>query len=107
WFYGIQIVCGFLAYGTALAWQRGRGKDKVQRWRAWLLMVAVIFTLGGWWLEGKVEDLRKPRDEKTDYVLKNRGVTEARAAEAEQARGEFMKWHGYSLAQNFATLILV
>jgi glycerol-3-phosphate acyltransferase PlsY len=107
WFYGIQLVCGFLAYGTALAWQKGREKDKVQSWRAWVLMVAVIVTLGGWWLEGKVEDLRKPRDEKTDYVLKNPNPTDERIAEAEQARNEFMKWHGYSLMQNFVTLVLV
>ena len=58
WYYGIQLVCGFIAYGTALSWQKGREKDKVQSWRAWLLMLAVIVTLAGWWLESKVSDLR-------------------------------------------------
>jgi glycerol-3-phosphate acyltransferase PlsY len=107
WYYGIQLVCGFLAYGTALAWQRGRERDKVQGWRSWLLMVAVIVTLGGWWLEGKVEDLRKPRDEKTDLVLKTHDPTKEQIADAERARDEFMKWHGYSLTQNVVTLLLV
>jgi acyl-phosphate glycerol 3-phosphate acyltransferase len=106
WYYGIQLVCGFLAYGTALAWQKGREKDKVQSWRAWVLMVALIITLGGWWLEGKVEELRKPRDEKMDAVLKQ-NPTDAQIEDAKRAHSEFMKWHGYSLAQNGVTLILV
>jgi acyl-phosphate glycerol 3-phosphate acyltransferase len=107
WYYGIQLVCGFLAYGTALAWQRGREKDRVQSWRSWLLMVAVIVTLGGWWLEGKVEELRKPRDEKTDLVLRMHDPTKEQIDGAERARDEFMKWHGYSLMQNVVTLLLV
>jgi acyl-phosphate glycerol 3-phosphate acyltransferase len=107
WFYGIQLVCGFVAYGTALAWQKGREKDRVQSWRAWILMVALIVTLAGWWLEGKVSDLRKPRDDKTDLVLREKSPTPAQITAAEQARKEFVTWHLYGLAQNFVTLILV
>ncbi len=62
WYFGIQMVCAFLSYGTALSWQKGREKDKVQSWRAWLLLVALLCTLAGWWLEGKVSDLREPRN---------------------------------------------
>ncbi len=107
WFYGIQLVCGFAAYGTALSWQKGHEKDKVQGWRTWVLLVALVVTLGGWWLEGKVEDLRQPRDEKADRVLKSHDATDAQIAAAEAARNEFMKWHGYSLMQNFVTLVLI
>jgi acyl phosphate:glycerol-3-phosphate acyltransferase len=107
WFYGIQLVCAFLAYGTALSWQKWRETDNVQRWRTWLLLLAVIVTLAGWWLEGKVSDLRGPRNTKTDLVLKTKAPTAAQVAAAEQARAEFAQWHGYSLMQNFATLILV
>src|SRR5262249_1391606 len=84
WYDGIQLAGGFLAYGTALAWQKekGREKDRVQSWRAWVLMLALIVTLGGWWLEGKVEDLRKPRDVKTDHVLKTHDPGDARIADA-------------------------
>ncbi len=107
WFYGIQLVCGFIAFGTALSWQRGREKDKVQSWRAWLLLLALLVTLGGWWLESEVSKRRDPRNQKTDVVLKTKEPTDAEIKDAEQARDEFIKWHGYSLGQNFATLILV
>ena len=107
WFYGIQLVCGFIAYGTALSWQKGREKDKVQSWRAWLLLLALLVTLGGWWLESKVSELRGPRNQKTDLVLKTKQATDTEIKDAEKARDEFIQWHGYSLMQNFITLILV
>jgi acyl-phosphate glycerol 3-phosphate acyltransferase len=107
WYYGIQLVCGFLAYGTALSWQRGREKDKVQGWRVWLLLVALVVTLAGWCLEGKVSDLRIPRDQKTDDLLRAPDPTPELIAEAEQARRAFVQWHLASLLQNFVTLALV
>ena len=107
WYYSIQLVCGFLAYGTALSWQKGHEKDKVQRWRAWLLLLAMVITLAGWWLESKVSEMRGPRNQKTELVLKTKQPTDAEIKDAEQAHDEFIKWHGYSLGQNFATLILV
>jgi len=107
WYFGIQLVCGFIAYGTALAWQRGRENDKVQSWRTWLLLLALLVTLAGWWLEGKVSELREPRNRKTEIVLKAKAPTTAEIADAEQARSEFGKWHGINLVQNFATLLLV
>ncbi len=107
WYFGIQLVCGFIAYGTALSWQKGRERDKAQSWRAWLLLVALLVTLGGWWLEGKVSDLRIPRNEKTDRVLKTTHPTQEEIAAAKQARDEFTQWHLASLFQNFLTLALV
>jgi acyl phosphate:glycerol-3-phosphate acyltransferase len=107
WYYGIQLVSGFIAFGTALSWFKGREKDRVQIWRAWLLLMALLVTLGGWWLEGKVSELRQPRNNKTDLVLKTKNPSEGEKVDAELARNEFGKWHGYSLMQNLVTLLLV
>lgn len=107
WYYGIQLVCAFITYGTALWWQKWLEPDRVQRWRVWLLLLALIVTVTGWWLESKVSELREARNAKTDFVLKTKSPTAEQIAAAEQARSEFGQWHGYSLLQNFATLILV
>jgi acyl-phosphate glycerol 3-phosphate acyltransferase len=106
-YYGIQLVCGFITYGTALSWQKGREKDKVQRWRTWLLLVALIVTMAGWVLEARVTERRDLRNKKTDEILTAKEPTKEQIKEAEDARAEFFRWHTYSLIQNFATLVLV
>ena len=68
WYFGIQLACAVVAYGTAIAWQRGRENDKVQSWRTWLLLLALLVTLAGWWLDAQVSSLRGPRNRKTDLV---------------------------------------
>jgi acyl-phosphate glycerol 3-phosphate acyltransferase len=107
WYYGIQLVCALVAYGTALSWQRGRENDRAQRWRTLLLMLALVVTAVGWWMEGKVNDLRGTRDRQTDIVVQAQNPTPEQIATAETERREFVQWHLGSLAQNFVTLVLV
>jgi hypothetical protein len=127
-YYGIQSVCAVLATVTAAAWWLARGGGRLAKVRTLLLAAALLTVAVGWYLERKVHDLREPRNEYTDQVLRNpdagvlktggddsgRGGTvkssqevAADLARAENARAEFGRWHGYSLIGNFATLALV
>jgi glycerol-3-phosphate acyltransferase PlsY len=106
WYYGLQTACGLVAVVTALSWA-GRRDQPVHRWRAGLLVVALVTVGVGWWLDRVVEGLRVPRNQLTDAVLQNPAPEPGQVAAAERARAEFAAWHGYSLADNLAALALV
>jgi len=61
----------------------------------------------GWWLDFVVHELRGPRNDKTDIVLRSPAPTSTAIREAAEARKAFAIWHGYSLLQNFATMLVV
>jgi acyl-phosphate glycerol 3-phosphate acyltransferase len=106
WFFGVQAGCGGVALVTALAWV-GRGRERIQRIRAVLLTAALVCVGIGWWLERVVDDLREPRDRLTDAVLRSKSPSGPEVSQAREARHAFSTWHGYSLAVNFATLLLL
>jgi hypothetical protein len=105
-FYGMQVCCGIVAWLTALALARS-GTGSAHGWRSWLCLLALLTALGGWLLERRVSDLRVPRNELTDRVLSSSSPKPELVEQAREARATFGRWHGYSLMQNFATLILV
>jgi acyl-phosphate glycerol 3-phosphate acyltransferase len=105
YYFGIQAVCALVALVTALAWV-GRGA-RVHRLRAGVLAAALATVGLGLWLGHVVEGLRGPRYQLTDAVLQSPNPSPADVARAEAARAEFATWHGYSLIDNFATLMLV
>ncbi len=107
WYYGIQTGCAVVTAITALGWWFWRGGSRVHRVRAVLLLLASVGVGAGWWLDYAVSDLRKPRDEKTDAVLLAPAPTDAQIQGAVEARATFIRWHGYSLLDNFAVLVLV
>jgi hypothetical protein len=70
-------------------------------------VLGLATVLAGWWLEGRVHELRGPRNDLTDAVLIAANATPEQVQEARQARAAFGMWHGISLLDNFATLGLV
>jgi acyl-phosphate glycerol 3-phosphate acyltransferase len=107
WYYGIQIVCALVATLTAVGWCLSLGKGPLLRTRAVVLAVALLTVAAGWWLEGVVSALRVPRNDLTDQVLISASPSPEEIQAAEKARADFGMWHGFSLIQNFATLLLV
>jgi acyl-phosphate glycerol 3-phosphate acyltransferase len=105
WYYGLQAVCALVTAVIAVSWAAQRG-GAVNKARAWLLVLALVTVGVGLWLEQKVGDLRTPRNELSDAAIADPGSAEKVAA-AEAARASFGMWHGFSLLQNFATLLLV
>ena len=95
WYFSIQTGCGLVALATAVSWLRF--PSKLHRVRCVLLALALLTVAGGWALEGKVNQLLGPRDQKTDAVLRPQ-------ATAEQNRGGragtdyFLEvaWHQYA-----------
>jgi acyl-phosphate glycerol 3-phosphate acyltransferase len=106
WFYGVQTVCGLLALVTALAWASTR-RGRAHAFRAAALALALLGVGVGWWLEHKVDDLRGPRNNFTDEVLRSPAPSAEMIQKAVDARAEFGRWHGYSLVVNFIVLALV
>jgi acyl phosphate:glycerol-3-phosphate acyltransferase len=111
WYYGLQTVCILLALACAWSWPRLEPDQRVHRVRRLLLIVAVLLMGVGWWLDFVVHDLRKPRNEKTEAVLKQNlkdsNPTQDQIKAAEEARKAFGAWHTFSLLQNFAALLVV
>jgi hypothetical protein len=105
-YYVTQAACGVVALLTALLLARG-GEGRGHGVRLALCALALATALGGWWLERRVTELRVPRNELTDQVLATPTPPAELLAEARAARAEFGRWHGYSLIQNFATLVCV
>jgi hypothetical protein len=104
-YYALQAGCGMVALLTA--WLLARRAAGERGWRTGLAAVALLTALAGWWLEGEVSRLRGPRNRLTDEVLAVAEPPAGQVEEARLARATFATWHGYSLAQNFATLLLV
>lgn len=103
-YFALQAACAAVAAVTSLSW---RSFGRVHRVRA-AIFVAALVTVGlGWWLETVVSDLRIPRNNATDAVLRAGTPSETQVREAEAARQEFGQWHLYSLLADFATLLLV
>jgi hypothetical protein len=101
----LQVTCGVLALLTALVWA---GRGGVHRWRAVILLLALLGAGAGWCLEHKVEALRVRRSEASDAVLAGKGPPSSEQLRAaDEARAQFGTWHTYSLFTNFGTLALV
>ncbi len=106
WYYGIQAGCGVLTVLTALGWWMSRRGSRMHAVRSVLLALALGGVGLGWWMEGVVDRLRGPRDDATAAVLKEDPTAEE-VDRAVAARGEFVRWHGYSLLANFGVILLV
>ena len=105
-YYGLQTGCGLVALLTALHLARG-AEGGAHGWRSGLAALALLTALAGWWLEEEVSRLRRPRHTLTDAVLTTPSPSAEQVEQARQARVAFGTWHGYSLVQNFTTLLLV
>jgi hypothetical protein len=105
-YYALQAGCGLIAVLTALVLARREGGG-AHGLRSLLCLLALATVLGGWWLEMRVTELRGPRNQLTDRALTAESPSSDLLDEARQARAEFGRWHGYSLVQNFLTLLLV
>ena len=92
---------------TAVGWCFSRGARRVHRLRAAVLLAAALGVGVGWGLERVVTDLRGPRDELTDALFRSEQATDESVARMEDARSTFVRWHGYSLLDNFVVLALV
>jgi acyl phosphate:glycerol-3-phosphate acyltransferase len=104
-YYATQAGCGVVALLTALLLARG-DEGRGDGVRLALCGLALATVLGGWRLERRVTELRVPRNELTDQALASPSPA-GLIDEAREARAEFGRWHGYSLIQNFVTLVLV
>jgi acyl-phosphate glycerol 3-phosphate acyltransferase len=89
WYYALQGACGLLAVATAAAWGRSPSR-RVDRWRFYVLVVALVLVLAGWPLVPKIEALRLER-----------------YAGDEAAKAAFLQWHLVSLFLNLAVVSLV
>ena len=107
WYFSIQTVCGLVALATALGWSRSRFPQRLHRIRSLILFLALLTVAGGWGLEWKVNELRGPRNDRTDAVLKASAPTPEEIKAAEDARTTFGQWHGISVLLNFVTVALV
>jgi glycerol-3-phosphate acyltransferase PlsY len=98
-YFSWQIMCGIVAFGTALGWPR---------FRPWLIGIALLLVAASFPVEHKVSDLRDPRNEAIEAYLK------APAAErdslrpaARAAKSTFVRWHLLSLFLNMGVVGLV
>ncbi len=105
-YYALQAGCGVVALITALAIARP-GEGRLHGLRKVLCVLALFTVLAGWWLEMQVSNLRTIRSMMTDRVLTDPSPSASVVAIAREARVNFGRWHGFSLVQNFATLVLV
>jgi len=117
WYFLMQGVCGLLAVGTALGWPHVDPTAKVHRWRALILLAALLTVVVGWPLERQVSMLRIERNKANDALrtqtaakklsIPLHGDLDKAKQAAEEARVEFGRWHVYSLMLNFVTVGLV
>ena len=106
WYFGIQTVCGLLALATALAFYRA-GAARLHRLRVGVLLAALVTVALGWWLERVVDDLRVPRNDTFDAMVRHSPPHSEDIARAVAARQDFVRWHLYSLGLNLLTVLLV
>jgi acyl phosphate:glycerol-3-phosphate acyltransferase len=103
-YYATQAGAGAVSLLTALAWLGVR--SRLNTVRCVVLVLALVGVGFGWWMAGVVHELRNVRSETSDGVLLDPAASE-KVAEADRAREEFGRWHGYSLVVNLSTLALV
>jgi acyl-phosphate glycerol 3-phosphate acyltransferase len=106
WYFAIQTVCALLATATALA-LRSAGAGRIHRIRVGILLAALITVALGWWLDRVVEDLRVPRNDTFQAMVRHSPPREAEVSAAVAARKTFVQWHLYSLGLNMLTVLLV
>jgi acyl-phosphate glycerol 3-phosphate acyltransferase len=104
-YFALQAACAAVAFLTAFSWRGVRGA--ASSLRIAVLFTALVSVLTGWLTERKVNDLRGPRDEKTDVLLAQSEPTDAQIADTEAARRVFLERHLTSVLLNLVTLGLV
>jgi hypothetical protein len=108
WYFMLQSICGAAALVTALSWARLHAKvPLIHKARVVVLLVAVAGVALGWWLEQKVGELTKPRNDASDAVLATADPTPEQLEKAKAERAEFGRWHGYSMMVNLVTMLAV
>jgi acyl phosphate:glycerol-3-phosphate acyltransferase len=101
WFFLIQGGCALVALATALPgleWPAGKVRVAV-------LVLAALTLAVGWWMAEKVSGMREGRSQATLTALAD--PTSANVVQADVARGDFARWHGYSVMLNLVTVVLV
>ena len=91
-YFGMQVVCGFVALFTAQAWKNAEGRRTVHRWRFYVVMFGVIVVMCAWPVSTLVSELRVKRFDPHEGT--------ARAAQA-----QFAAWHLVSLLLSFVTTL--
>jgi len=105
WFFLLQSACGLVALGTALPWST---LGKKHRWRAHLLLLALLTVIVGWPIERRIAHLRNPRHAAVDgYLRADPGLAPQALEDMKAAKSAFARWHVVSLLLNFVTLGLV
>jgi hypothetical protein len=90
-YFAMQAVCGLLALVTAMSWWKAEGK--VHRWRAKLIVLAVLTVAIGWPISNHVSELRLLRFSPDQSI-------------AAGAKVDFVTWHLVSLLLSFVTVCL-
>ncbi len=103
WYFALQMVCGTLALLATLWFPQ----DAVSRLRGVVLLLALAGATSGAWLNWKVHDLHRDRNNASDIVLQSSAPEPEQVQAADAARREFGQWHGYSQMANLATIVLV
>lgn len=90
-YFAMQAVCGVLALITSLSWWKYEGK--LQRWRVYLIALALLTVAVGWPISNHVSELRLLRFSTDPSV-------------AASAIADFTSWHLVSLFLSFVTVSL-
>ena len=93
WYFGMQIVCGFVALFTAQQWWNAEGKRPIHRWRVYLIGAGLLAVMIASPVASLVSELR---------VLRYSSDPGTAAA----SRANFGAWHMVSLALSFVTVTL-
>jgi hypothetical protein len=91
-FFGLHAICGAVALITAMGWWQQLGK--VNRWRVYLIGIALAIVVISWPISQKVTALRLARFSPDSAI-------------ADAAKADFVTWHLYSLGLSMLTLVLV
>jgi hypothetical protein len=94
WYFPLQIMCGFLAVMTGLAFSQVEPSRRLHRVRNLVLLLAILTVVVGWLVSDYVGELRLERYSSNPTV-------------AESAKAAFGAWHGISLTLNMVTIGLV
>jgi acyl-phosphate glycerol 3-phosphate acyltransferase len=92
-YFGMQIVCGFVAVVTAWSWHRADGGRRVHRVRVWVTAFGFVSVMIGAGLSHTVSQLRVAR-------------FDLDPEKAKAAADAFTSWHFVSLMLSFVTILL-